>query len=295
MEGVLHVGIDFGTTRSVVAACDRGNYPVVSFFNDDGDAADWYPSVIVERRGELVCGWSAVARMGDPEWVMLRSFKRLLTESSVRPDQQVRVGQLELPLSELLQRFFSSLHEDLKQRSNLPEELRRLDRIPAFIATPANAHGTQRFLTIDAFRKAGFDVVALLNEPSAAGFEYAHRHRGTFTSKREHVVVYDLGGGTFDASLVRMTGQHHDVVYTAGVPRLGGDDFDTVLVNLTLARLGLEPLSLDDQAWLSLADRCRDAKETLGTNSRRVLIDVESALGQQSPSSESGVAGFLFL
>lgn len=285
-EGDVHVGIDFGTTRSVVAACDRGNYPVVSFVNDDDDTADWYPSLVVERRGELLCGWSAMARMGDPDWTVLRSFKRLLTDSKVRPDQRVRVGELELSLSELLQRFFTSLHEDLKHRSNMPEELRRLDRIPAFVATPANAHGTQRFLTIDAFRKAGFDVVALLNEPSAAGFEYAHRHRGTFTSRREHVVVYDLGGGTFDASLVRMTGQHHDVVYTAGVPRLGGDDFDAVLVDLVLSQLGLTDLPPEGRLWAALADRCRDAKEALGTNSRRVLVDVESALGEGSVATE---------
>ena len=69
----------------------------------------------------------------------------------------------------------------------------------------------------------------MLNEPSAAGFEYTHRHRNTLTSKREHVVVYDLGGGTFDASLVRMSRPAHEVVATAGINRLGGDDFDDVL------------------------------------------------------------------
>ena len=72
---------------------------------------------------------------------------------------------------------------------------------------PANASSAQRLLTLDAFVAAGFHVVALLNEPSAAGLEYAHRYRSTITAKREYVLIYDLGGGTFDASLLKMTGR----------------------------------------------------------------------------------------
>ncbi len=279
----MHLGIDFGTTRSVVAACDRGNYPIVSFLNEDGDAVDWYPSMVAECRGKLVCGWSAVARLTDNSWTVLRSFKRLLTAPGVRPDQVVRVGSVEIPRIDLLTIFLRSLHDDLRTRSNLGGDLPTDRGVSALIATPANAHGTQRFLTLDAFRKAGFNVVALLNEPSAAGFEYAHRHRSTITSKREHVVVYDLGGGTFDASLVRMRGQHHDVLYTAGVPRLGGDDFDALLVSLVIDKLKLTSILRGSRAWHRLADQCREAKEALRPNSRRVLIDIQSALGNQAP------------
>src|SRR4029079_4630907 len=94
-------------------------------------------------------------------------------------------------------------------------------RLVAGVAAPANAHGTQRFLTLDAFRRAGFEVIALLNEPSAAGFEYTHRYRNTLTSRREHIIVYDLGGGTFDASLVHMTGRRHEAIVTGGLKELG--------------------------------------------------------------------------
>ena len=90
-------------------------------------------------------------------------------------------------------------------------------------------------MTLDAFRHAGFHVIGMLNEPSAAGFEYTHRYRNTITSRREHIVVYDLGGGTFDASLVHMTGKSHEAVATAGSHQLGGDDFDAMLANLALA------------------------------------------------------------
>jgi molecular chaperone DnaK (HSP70) len=115
----------------------------------------------------------------------------------------------------------------------------------------------------------------MLNEPSAAGFEYTHRHRDTLTSRRDHVVVYDLGGGTFDASLVRMRGRSHDVLSTAGVNHLGGDDFDTVLVDLVLARASLTRDAMDARAFDRLVDQCRDAKERLNPSSRKISIDLE--------------------
>jgi molecular chaperone DnaK (HSP70) len=280
------LGIDFGTTRSVVALCDRGNYPVVSFTNELGDAVDWYPSVVAERDRELRFGWAAVQCASDAEWTLLRSFKRLLTSAQVRPDQSVRVGSTTMPLAELLTAFLIALRQDLLERSNLPSAYAKDGSLRAVVATPANAHGTQRFLTLDAFRRAGFEVVAMLNEPSAAGFEYAHRYRSTLTSRREHVLIYDLGGGTFDASMVQMHGQHHDVVYTAGIPRLGGDDFDEVLLELALVEAGLDPWMITPSVRARLLDQCRVAKEALHVNSRRVLVDLEPALGRDAPVSE---------
>lgn len=282
----MHLGIDFGTTRSVVALCDRGNYPVVSFTNEQGDAVDWYPSVVAERSGTLKFGWSAVQCGADPEWTLLRSFKRLLTEPRVRPDQIVRVGSTAIPLAELLSAFLTAMRRDLLERSNLPSAYAKEAMLRAVVATPANAHGTQRFLTLDAFRRAGFEIIAVLNEPSAAGFEYAHRYRSTLTSRREHVVVYDLGGGTFDVSMVRMNDRHHDVVYTAGIPRLGGDDFDEVLLELALAEAGLDAWTIEPSVRSRLLDQCRIAKEALHVNSRRVLVDLEAALGQDAPVGE---------
>src|SRR6185369_9646323 len=133
----------------------------------------------------------------------------------------------------------------------------RDDRLVAVVATPANAHGAQRFVTLDAFRRAGFEVIGMLNEPSAAGFEYSHRYRNTITSKREHIVVYDLGGGTFDASLVHMTGKSHDAVATAGSNQLGGDDFDAILAKLVLETAGVQKTRLPRRGLAQLADQCR--------------------------------------
>ena len=158
------------------------------------------------------------------------------------------------------------------------------------VATPANAHGTQRFVTLDAFRRAGFEVTGMLNEPSAAGFEYTHRYRNTITSRREHIVVYDLGGGTFDASLVHMTGKSHDAVATAGSNQLGGDDFDALLANLVCETAGSSRRGLPRRALALLADQCREAKERLNPNSRRIVIDLESCLGEPAPAPEVTVS-----
>ncbi|MBL8921226.1 MAG: Hsp70 family protein [Myxococcaceae bacterium] len=267
------LGIDFGTTRTVVASSDRGNYPVVGFHDTAGTVCEWFPSVIAARDGELRYGFEALALAADPAWTVVRSFKRLLSEPTLTPDQRVVVGAREYEVGELVTGFLLALRRALVASSPRPDTFS--GTLEAVVATPAHALGPQRFLTIDAFRRAGFDLVALLNEPSAAGFEYSHRFRRTLTSQREHVLVYDLGGGTFDASLVKMHGLHHDVVATGGDAQLGGDDFDAVLVRLALEQLKLQPARLSPRQRAGLLERARDAKERLNPNSRRVPLELE--------------------
>src|SRR5687767_12958945 len=79
---VLRLGIDFGTTRTVVAFCDRGNYPTVGFTDEAGDAAECFPSIVAEKNGELRFGFEAARLGSDPEWTVLHSFKRLLSDPS---------------------------------------------------------------------------------------------------------------------------------------------------------------------------------------------------------------------
>jgi molecular chaperone DnaK (HSP70) len=286
----MRLGIDFGTTRTVVACSDRGNYPALTFEDESGNPVDWFPSVAAERKGELRFGFDALATAGDPEWTRLRSFKRLLNGPRSAPDFEIRLGDSTLPGSELITGFLEALREAILTRSNRPRSSREDDRLEAVVATPANAHGTQRFVTLDAFRRAGFDVMGLLNEPSAAGFEYSHRYRNTITSRREHIVVYDLGGGTFDASLVHMAGKSHDAIATAGSNQLGGDDFDALLASLALESAGAAGLRLPRRALLALSEQCREAKERLNPSSRRVVIDLESCLGELAPVPEITIA-----
>lgn len=281
----VRLGIDFGTTRTVVACADRGNYPVLGFVDDTGDSHDWIPSVVAEKDGQLLFGFDAT---GAERASVVRSFKRLLSGTDVTPGQVVTIGSVSIGLGDLVTRFLAHVRDAVLERSTLSKEA-RAGELRSVVAVPANASGAQRLLTLDAFRRAELDPAAMLNEPSAAGFEYTHRHRSTLTSKRDHVVVYDLGGGTFDASLVRMRGANHEVLATAGVNRLGGDDFDEIIVDCVLAKAGLTKAELPPAVLARLRDQCRDAKERLNPSSRKLSVDLEAALGDAAKTAEVAV------
>src|SRR5690606_20835 len=150
------------------------------------------------------------------------------------------------------------------------------------LAVPAQAHSAARLITLEAFRQADFEVLSMLNEPSAAGIEYAHRYRSTITGQRENVLVYDLGGGTFDSTLVLMRERKHDVLLSRGLGRLGGDDFDQCLLDLTLAQLGPRAERLDERARRRLKQHCREQKEKIHPNTRRILIEVGAQLDESA-------------
>lgn len=284
----MRLGIDFGTTHTVVACCDRGNYPVLSFTNEHGDSCDYFPSIVAEHEGNLHYGFDALKVSQDPNSTQIRSFKRVLSApgAGACPDAIVQIGRVQTSILDLLTGFLSALKYAVLQSASRLASEKDDEPLIAVIATPANAHGAQRFVTLDAFKRAGFLVSALLNEPSAAGFEYTHRHGRTLNTKREHIVVYDLGGGTFDASLVHLHGRKHTAIATAGQNHLGGDDFDAVLMDLVLESAKLKREQLPERALQKLAEQCREAKERLNPNSRRIMIDVESSLGELAPRPE---------
>jgi molecular chaperone DnaK (HSP70) len=273
----VRIGIDFGTTRTVVAACDRGNYPVISFDAGDGQSHEFFPSLAAEKDGQLCFGFEALEKRDRPGWTLHRSFKRRLSSPEATPDSRVRIGSAEMDLLGLITAFLRSLHDALVHRSNLPVGAQD-EPLTAVIATPANAFSTQRLVTLASFRKAGFDVGSMLNEPSAAGVEYAHRHRNTLNSRREKVLVYDLGGGTFDTSLVDMKGRAHDVITSRGLNHLGGDDFDTALVELVLTQSGLDVQRLSSRSLARLRLHCRDVKEAINANTRKIYVELGRCL-----------------
>ncbi|OBH53273.1 Hsp70 family protein [Mycobacterium sp. E2479] len=260
----MRVGIDFGTTHTVVAAVDRGNYPVVSFEGEDA----WPSLIAANPAGELCFGAQAAAVRHDPGWSVLRSFKRLLNDAG--PQTAVTLAGRDHRLADLLTGFLAQLKVDLQRHSNVA--LAPGEPIEAAISVPANASSAQRLLTLDAYVAAGFHVVALLNEPSAASLEYAHRYRSTITAKREYVLIYDLGGGTFDASLLKMTGHANEVVISEGIQRLGGDDFDEAIVEFVSVGANLPTLDAAQRALL--AEECAARKEAVGPQTRRFLVDL---------------------
>src|ERR1700730_11303662 len=271
----MRIGIDFGTTRIVVAAADRGNYPLVNFEAPDGRDRDWLPSLLAVSGDKRVYGWEALEQQGKPGWTVVRSIKRRL--KSAGPCSEIAVGGRRFNLSQVVTEMMSALHRELMERSTLGAG--KYDRLQIMLGIPANANSNQRFLTQEAARAAGFEVLGLLNEPSAAAVDFAYRN-GSDRKAREKagLLVYDLGGGTFDASLVALGEAEHSVIASDGIPDLGGDDFDEILARLALSEAGKpEPHeeSLTPAEWYLLFDECREKKESLNPNSRRITVDLE--------------------
>jgi len=262
----MRLGIDFGTTRVVVSLCDRGNYPVVTFEGPNGEAHDWFPPLVGVQDGRRVFGWQAWSLQEDPRATVVRSLKRYLSEAG--PQTPVAIGGLEIPLATLLAELAGALRAALTGASNLPG--RAGEPLEVMLGVPAAANSNQRFLTVDAFAAAGFSVLGLLNEPSAASIEYGHSHREKSTAK-EHILVYDLGGGTIDASLVELDERSHAVVASEGIPTLGGDDFDGILADLALP----DQDDLTQGEMFRLLEECRRRKEGLASNSKKLVLDLE--------------------
>ncbi len=271
----MKLGIDFGTNRIVVAAADRGNYPLISFEAPDGATADWYPSLTALRDDERRYGWEAWDAQGDESWTVLRSIKRLLEDSG--PRTMLEIGDRQVRLMDLLNGLASALFASLRETSNL--RLRPGEKLQIVLGVPAHANTNQRFLTVEAFRAAGFEVLGVLNEPSAASIEFGHRQRQN-KSSQETILVYDLGGGTFDSSLVALDENVHHVLTSEGIPAIGGDDFDQILADLALEAVGIDAAARDRisaAVWFRILEECRRKKESLHPNSRRVVIDLEHA------------------
>lgn len=270
----MRLGIDFGTTRIVVAAVDRGNYPLVSFEGPGGTWYDWFPPLVAIRGPVRVYGWAAWQAQEERGWTVVRSIKRYLEQAG--PYTRVQLGDQQVSMVQLLQELLSELRRALIEDSSL--NLEPDERLQAVVGVPANANSNQRFLTVEGFRLAGFDVLGLVNEPSAASIEFVHAQQGKLPARGSGcLLVYDLGGGTFDVSLVNTAEQAHAVVASDGIPTLGGDDFDSVLAELALEAAGIDDVERDtltQAEWFRLHEECRRLKESLNPNTRRITVDL---------------------
>ncbi|HXP87394.1 MAG TPA: Hsp70 family protein [Bryobacteraceae bacterium] len=274
----MKLGVDFGTTRVVVAAADRGNFPLVVFENGE-ESAEWFPPLVALRAAEnvgvaegLPCdrryGWPAWNVQAERGWTVVRSLKRYLEDAG--PETHLEAGGVSVLLAGLLEGLMLALKRELAEQYGAKEAFE------VMLGVPAHANSNQRFMTVEAFRRAGFIVLGVLNEPSAASIEFGHR--GQVTGR---VLVYDLGGGTFDVSLVDMGVNTHTVVATEGIPWLGGDEFDLILAEMAVGDAALA--GMDAGELFRLQEECRRHKEALHPNSRRMVIDLDSVregLGQ---------------
>jgi molecular chaperone DnaK (HSP70) len=267
----MRIGIDFGTTRVVVASVDRGNFPLVNFETPDGQACDWFPPVVAVRGDRRLYGWQAVAALEDDSWTVLRSLKRCLRNAG--PHTELHAGGQTLPLRLLLAEMMSALRTQLLEHSNLGAH--KDEPFEIVLGVPANANSNHRFLTEEAAQSAGFTVLGLMNEPSAAAIEFAYRNSAERGSRiGSGLLVYDMGGGTFDVSLVTLGETEHTVEASDGIPNLGGDDFDQILADLALETAGYDT-ALTTAERHRLLEECREKKESLNPNTRKVTIDLE--------------------
>jgi len=264
MLRAMRLGIDFGTTRTVVAAVQDGRHPVAAF-DEEGEFREHVPGIAAVVGGQLVVGWDASRALVDGEAEhAIRSVKRVV--GTLAPDQEVP-GLPGITALELATVFLRELRRVLVERSNL--DLDPNERFEVMVAVPASAPSRQRWLTLEAFRRSGFSPIGLLNEPTAAAVDLAHRHLGDLTggkrkSPKRYVVVYDLGGGTFDTSAVSLEGRRFDLIATEGLATLGGDDFDALI--LELADVPPTPRNLE---------RAREAKEALRPASKKLHVELD--------------------
>ncbi|MBA3454521.1 MAG: Hsp70 family protein [Deltaproteobacteria bacterium] len=255
----MRLGIDFGTTRTVVAAVQDGRHPVAAF-DEGGEFREHVPGIAVLRRNELLVGWAAARALADGTAEhSIRSVKRVI--GHLAPDAAVP-GLPGISALELVTEFLAGLRTQLIEHGNL--EIRDDEPLEAMVAVPANSASRQRWMTLEAFRRAGFEPIGMLNEPTAAAVDFAQRHLelGKKSPKR-YVVVYDLGGGTFDTSAVSLEGRRFDLIASEGLARVGGDDFD----ELILEAAGVAPTA-------ATLERAREAKESLRPTSRKLLLDL---------------------
>jgi len=277
----MRLGIDFGTTRTVVAGQEGGNYPIYSF-SWKGEVKEYIPSVVAAKGERLYFGWDALDLINEPDVFFLRSLKRLA--GHLRPEDPLDLGpNLSVTMLEVITLFLSHVKNTILRYGNIP--LRKKSPLDVVVATPANANSNQRYITLEAFKRSGFNVLAAMNEPSAAAVEFLHRYLRNMgaRSPKRYVAVYDLGGGTFDSSVVGILERHHDVVAHEGIARLGGDDFDEVILDLVLEEAGIPRHTLSPSDFTRLLEECRERKEGLKANTRKMVVDVGAVVKGKRP------------
>jgi len=266
------VGIDLGTTNSVVAAIEGGKPSVI--VNAEGLRTT--PSIVAyTKKQELLVGqiakrqavinpentfFSVKRFIGSKEFEISKDAKKL--PYKVTKDQN---GNIKIKCSSLNKEFSPEeisaqvLRKLINDASSyLGQEVKQ-----AVITVPAYFNDSQRQATIDAGKIAGIEVLRIINEPTAASLAY-----GLDQKQNETILVFDLGGGTFDVSILEVGDGIFEVLATAGDTNLGGDDFDKVLVNWLLEEFqekeGID-LSQDIQALQRLTEAAEKAKMELST------------------------------
>lgn len=259
----LAVGIDLGTTNSLVATVQSGMPTILK----DTDGKSLIPSIVYYGKNETKVGHEALSYLATDAMNTIVSVKRFMGHA-----------QSDIQYKESLPYHFDETNQDIQFKTEQglkhPIEissdiLKRLKEIAevslcgeitgAVITVPAYFDDAQRQATKDAAKLAGLNVLRLINEPTAAAVAYGldQKKEGTF-------VIYDLGGGTFDVSILKLNKGIFEVLATNGHPHLGGDDFDQAIAELIKTEHKLDQLSHEDKR--ALITHAKNLKEALTNN-----------------------------
>ena len=242
------IGIDLGTTNSCVAVMEGGNVTIIP--NSEG--ARTTPSVVnIKDNGEVVVGEIAKRQAVTNPTSTVSSIK-----THMGSDYKVEIFGKKYTPQEISAKILQKLKKDAE--AYLGEEVKE-----AVITVPAYFTDSQRQATKDAGTIAGLDVKRIINEPTAAALAY-----GLEKKKEEKVLVFDLGGGTFDVSVLEISDGVIEVISTAGNNHLGGDDFDNEIINWLVTEFKKETgidLSNDKMAYQRFKDAAEKAKKELST------------------------------
>ena len=277
----LAVGIDLGTTNSLIATVRNGHSDVLL----DEQNRPLLPSVVhFGKDDNVIVGYEAAElSTQDPQNTVI-SVKRLIGRSLADIQQrypnlpyQFVASENGLPLLATRQGVRSPIEisaEILKKLTALGEQRLGGDLVGAVITVPAYFDDAQRQSTKDAAKLAGLNVLRLLNEPTAAAIAY-----GLDSGQEGVIAVYDLGGGTFDISILRLSRGVFEVLATGGDTALGGDDFDLVLADWIIEQSAVKPEN--DSQYRELIELANHVKVEL-TNVMEAKIQYRNWLGNIS-------------
>ena len=263
-ERRIAVGIDLGTTHSLVAAVRSG---VAECLSDDQGRV-LLPSVVrYAPEGKRQIGYDAMAHQVDDASNTIASFKRFMGRSLA--DLGAQVEQLPYAFEQSTDHAMLELQTRGGRKSPVEisaevlatlryraEDTFNDDLYGVVITVPAYFDDAQRQATKDAAQLAGLNLLRLINEPTAAAIAY-----GLDNASEGIYAVYDLGGGTFDISILRLTHGVFEVISTGGDSALGGDDYDAALANWVVEQAGIQPQSAED--WMALRLQAKLSKERL--------------------------------
>ena len=243
------IGIDLGTTNSCVAVMEGGKPVVIT----NAEGARTTPSVVAfTKTGERVVGEPAKRQAVTNADKTISSIKR-----HMGTDYKVDIDGKKYSPQEISAMVLQKLKSDAE--NYLGEKVTE-----AVITVPAYFNDAQRQATKDAGKIAGLDVKRIINEPTAAALSY-----GLDNENEQRIMVYDLGGGTFDVSIIEIGEGVIEVLSTAGDNRLGGDDFDNIITNYMLDEFkkaeGVD-LSNDKMAMQRLKEAAEKAKKELSSS-----------------------------